>query len=62
MTEVIQFEQEEFIEESANSVDMDQILAQTIANYTLMEMCYTIKLANYKPIDIKNMSSKLLNK
>lgn len=62
MTEVIQFEQEEFIEESADSVDMDQILAQTIANYTLMEMCYTIKLANYKPIDIKNMSSKLLNK
>lgn len=62
MTEMIEFEQEEFIEESVDgSVDMDQILAQTIANYTLMEMCYTIKLTNYRPIDIKNMSNKLLN-
>ncbi len=58
----MEFDNEEFIEESDSSVDMDQLLAQTIAKYTLMEMCYTIKLANYRQRDIMNMTHKLLNK
>ena len=41
---------------------MDKILAQTIANYTLMEMCYTIKLTDYRTADIKKLSHYLLNK
>ena len=59
----IEFEEEEFIEEVAeNTIDMDKILAQTIANYTLMEMCYTIKLTDYRTADIKKLSHNLLNK
>ena len=62
-SDVIEFEEEEFIEEVAeNTIDMDKILAQTIANYTLMEMCYTIKLTDYRTADIKKLSHNLLNK
>lgn len=59
----IEFDEEEFIDDVyENTIDMDMILAQTIANYTLMEMCYTIKLTNYRTQDIKKMSHDMLNK
>ena len=59
----IEFEDEEFIDDVCeNTIDMDKILAQTIANYTLMEMCYTIKLTDYRSNDIKRLSHNLLNK
>lgn len=60
---IIEFDEEEFIDDVCeNTVNMDMILAQTIANYTLMEMCYTIKLTNYRSQDIKKMSHDMLNK
>ena len=59
----IEFEDEEFIDDVCeNTIDMDKILVQTIANYTLMEMCYTIKLTDYRSNDIKRLSHNLLNK
>lgn len=59
----IEFDDEEFIDDVCeNTINMDMILAQTIANYTLMEMCYTIKLTNYRSQDIKKMSHDMLNK
>ncbi len=44
-----------------SEIDMDLILAESIAKYTLMEMFYTIKLENYTHNDIKKFSQKMLN-
>ena len=43
-------------------IDMDFILADTIAKYTLMETMYTLKLEDYKYNDIKKMTTNMLNK
>jgi hypothetical protein len=44
-----------------SDIDMDLILAESITKYTLMELCYTIQLENYKYEDIQKISQKLLN-
>lgn len=51
----------ELINDDEMSIDMDLILAESIANYTLMDLTYTLKLENYTNLDIRNMSHKLLN-
>lgn len=51
----------ELINDEEMSIDMDLILAESIANYTLMDLTYTLKLENYTNLDIRNMSHKLLN-
>lgn len=43
-------------------IDMDFVLADTIAQYTLLETMYTLQLENPKHKDIKNMTNKLLNR
>ena len=43
-------------------IDMDFILADTIAKYTLMETMYTLQLEDYKYDDIKKMTTNMLNK
>lgn len=43
-------------------IDMDFILADTIAKYTLMETMYTLQLEDYKHEDIKKMTTNMLNK
>lgn len=43
-------------------IDMDFVLADTIAKYTLLETMYTLQLETPKYNDIKNMTNKLLNR
>ena len=43
-------------------IDMDFILADTIAKYTLMETMYTLQLEDYKYDDIKKITTNMLNK
>jgi len=57
------FEAEEEIDVNPDEMDinMDLILAESIAKYTLMEMAYTIKLEDYTTESIRKLSQKLLN-
>lgn len=50
------------IEGGDEYIDMDFVLADTIAKYTLLETMYTLQLENPKYNDIKNMTNKLLNR
>ena len=43
-------------------IDMDFVLADTIAQYTLLETMYTLQLEIPKHKDIKNITNKLLNR
>lgn len=43
-------------------IDMDFVLADTIAQYTLLETMYTLQLETPKHKDIKNITNKLLNR
>lgn len=50
------------IEGGDEFIDMDFVLADTIAKYTLLETMYTLQLENPKYNDIKNMTNKILNR
>ena len=53
---------DEFNPDEVNAIDMDYILADTIAKYTLMETMYTIKLEDYNYDSIRKMTNNMLNK
>lgn len=55
--------QDEIDEHGAHSsdIDMDMILAESITQYTLMELCYTIKLEDYTHDSLRKISESLLN-
>ena len=50
------------IEGGDEFIDMDFVLADTIAKYTLLETMYTLQLENPKYSDIKNITNKILNR
>ena len=50
------------IEGGDEFIDMDFVLADTIAKYTLLETMYTLQLENPKYNDIKNITNKILNR
>lgn len=50
------------IEGGDEYIDMDFVLADTIAKYTLLETMHTLQLESPKYNDIKNMTNKLLNR
>lgn len=43
-------------------INMDNVMAEALTKYTLMELMYTIKLENYTRDDIKRISNQLLHK
>lgn len=47
--------------ENSSSIDMDIILTESIAKYTLMEMLYTLKLENYTYENMAKLTERLLN-
>lgn len=53
---------DEFNPDEVETIDMDYVLADTIAKYTLMETMYTINLESYSYDDIKQLTTKMLNK
>ena len=53
---------DKLVTDEVECIDMDFILADTIAKYTLMETMYTLKLEDYKYNDIKKMTTNMLNK
>ena len=53
---------DDFNPDEVNTIDMDYILADTIAKYTLMETMYTINLESYTYNDIKKITNNILNK
>lgn len=55
--------QDEINDHGAHSsdIDMDMVLAESITQYTLMELCYTIKLEDYTHESLRKISESLLN-
>lgn len=53
-----------FIDDGENEIhselNMDNVLSEAIAQYTLMEMLYTMKLEDYKPETLRQLSAKLI--
>lgn len=45
----------------SKSVDMDLVLAEAIASYTLMETMYTLQLENYSYQNIRALTNKLIH-
>ena len=52
-------EDDEHIERS--EINMDLILSESIAKYTLMELLYTIQMENYTYTNISKLTEKILN-
>lgn len=45
---------------ATGELDMDNVLSEALAQYTLMEMLYTLKLENYTHENIKKLTHKLI--
>lgn len=43
-----------------SELDMDTVLGEAIARYTLMELAYTLKLEDYKPEELRQYAVKLI--
>jgi hypothetical protein len=43
-----------------SELDMDAVLSEAIATYTLMEMAYTLKLKDYKPEELRQQAVNLI--
>lgn len=43
------------------NLDMDVVLAEAITKYTLLEVCYTLKLENYSRENLRKLTEKMLN-
>lgn len=53
------FEDEE--DDDENGLDMDMIFTEAITKYTLLEVCYTLKLEDYSRENLRKLTEKLLN-
>lgn len=63
--EDIDFEDEEYDDENVEectSINMDMVLVEAIARYTLLEMCHTLNLERFDSDRVRRIATSILNK